>query len=60
MPRVYHTFWAEDGPCMIGEVSKTNDDRTDNRFYEDVGRFPEIVEDTAPLYLLCTEYPEPK
>ncbi len=60
MPRVYHTFRAEDGPCIIGEVSKTNDDRTDNRFYEDVGRFPEIVEDTAPLYLLCTEYPEPK
>jgi D-lyxose ketol-isomerase len=57
LPRMYHTFWAEDAPCVIGEVSKTNDDRTDNRFYEDVGRFPEIIEDEAPLHLLCTEYP---
>ncbi len=25
-------------------------------FYDSIGRFPEIEEDEAPLYLLCTEY----
>ena len=56
LPRVYHTFWAEDAPCIIGEVSKTNDDMTDNRFYRKAGRFPKIEEDETPLHLLCTEY----
>ena len=42
---------------MVGEVSDVNDDRADNRFYEEVGRFPEIVEDQEPRYYLCTEYP---
>lgn len=57
LPRMYHTFWAEEAPCVIGEVSRTNDDRTDNRFYKPAGRFPEITTDEAPLHLLCTEYP---
>lgn len=56
-PYVYHCFWAEDEPCMIGEVSKVNDDNNDNRFYEPLGRFPEIVEDEPKAYLLCNEYP---
>ncbi len=30
------------------------------RFYPSVGRFPEIEEDEAPLYLLCNEYPAAK
>ena len=42
------------------EVSMTNDDCADNRFYEPQGRFPEIEEDEAPLYLLCNEYPKAK
>ena len=54
---VYHTFWAEGGACLIGEVSKTNDDNVDNRFYESVGRFPEIEEDEPMLYPLFSEYP---
>ena len=55
----YHKFWGEEGTGMIllGEVSKVNDDRVDNRFYEEVGRFPEIEEDEAPLHLLGNEYP---
>ncbi len=53
----YHTFWAEGGPCLIGEVSKTNDDNVDNRFYEKVGRFPTIEEDEPILYPLFSEYP---
>jgi D-lyxose ketol-isomerase len=57
-PGVYHAFWAEPGygRVLIGEVSSVNDDNTDNRFYEPQGRFPMIVEDEPPLYLLCNEY----
>jgi D-lyxose ketol-isomerase len=55
--RCYHQFWAEGGPCLIGEVSMVNDDANDNRFLDPIGRFPEIVEDIAPIHLLCTEYP---
>lgn len=53
----YHSFWAEGGACLIGEVSKTNDDNSDNRFYEPIGRFPEIEEDEPILYPLFSEYP---
>ncbi len=53
---LYHTFWAEDGAVLAGEVSMTNDDFTDNRFLEETGRFPEVEEDEAPLYLLANEY----
>lgn len=56
-PYVYHRFWAEKETCLIGEVSMVNDDATDNRFYNKIGRFPEIEEDEKPLYLLCNEYP---
>lgn len=57
---MYHKFWAEGGKVLIGEVSMVNDDTADNRFYEPVGRFPEIEEDEAPLHLLGNEYPEAK
>jgi D-lyxose ketol-isomerase len=55
----YHKFWGEPGAgkVLLGEVSMVNDDHTDNRFYDPVGRFPAIEEDEAPLYLLCREYP---
>ena len=48
------------GDVLIGEVSMCNDDNTDNRFYESVGRFPEIEEDEPPYRLLCNEYPAAK
>lgn len=54
--RLYHAFWGEGEKVLVGEVSMVNDDRTDNRFHESVGRFPEIVEDESPLYLLTTDY----
>ena len=59
-PGLYHSFWAEvgHGTCLIGEVSKVNDDRVDNRFYETTGRFPYIEEDEKRLYMLSMEYPE--
>jgi len=54
--RLYHTFWAEKGTTLVGEVNRVNDDRIDNRFYEPVGRFPAIEEDTAPLHLITMDY----
>jgi D-lyxose ketol-isomerase len=57
---VYHEFTAKpgSGKCLIGEVSAVNDDACDNRFFESMGRFPEIEEDEAPLHYLCNEYPK--
>lgn len=59
---MYHSFWGEKGTgkVLLGEVSKVNDDRVDNRFYEKTGRFPAIEEDEKPLYLLGNEYPPAK
>ena len=55
-PYLYHTFHAEREPVMVGEVSMVNDDASDNRFLEVSARFPDIVEDVAPHFLLCTDY----
>jgi hypothetical protein len=56
-PRLYHSFWAEGGRLLIGEVSLVNDDYRDNRWLAPGdGRFPAIDEDEPPLYLLCTDY----
>lgn len=59
-PHQYHDFDVKPGTgdVLIGEVSMCNDDNTDNRFYEKVGRFPEIEEDEEPYRLLCFEYPK--
>jgi len=59
-PHQYHSFAIEagTGDVLIGEVSMCNDDTADNRFYEAVGRFPEIEEDEVPYRLLCNEYPK--
>jgi D-lyxose ketol-isomerase len=56
---VYHRFYGEEGKgkVFVGEVSAVNDDSIDNRFYDEVGRFPEIEEDEAPLHLLASDYP---
>jgi len=58
-PHQYHAFHVvpNSGSVLIGEVSQCNDDTTDNRFYEAIGRFPKIEEDEAPYRLLCNEYP---
>ena len=44
----------------IGSSSQGSDDNIDNRFYEPVGRFPEIEEDEPAYRLLCNEYPAAK
>ncbi len=60
-PRLYHAFWgrAGGGRVLVGEVSSVNDDQTDNRFHEPVGRFPRIEEDEPPHRLLITDYQAP-
>jgi len=55
-PYCYHEFWGAESRVLVGEVSTVNDDSTDNRFYTNVGRFPDIEEDEAPLYLLVNDY----
>ncbi len=59
-PNLYHDFSVEKGTgvVLIGEVSMCNDDTSDNRFYEELGRFPKIEEDEPPYRLLCGEYPK--
>jgi len=58
-PQVYHRFYGEEGKgrVLVGEVSSVNDDISDNRFYECLGRFPEIEGDEEPLHLLIIDYP---
>lgn len=56
---MYHRFYGETGKgtVLVGEVSSVNDDNVDNRWYEDLGRFPGIDEDEPPVHLLATDYP---
>lgn len=55
---LYHRFYGEEGKgtVMVGEVSQCNDDCNDNRFYQEVGRFPDVEEDEEPYRLLCSDY----
>lgn len=55
-PYCYHKFWGAESRVLVGEVSTVNDDSTDNRFFDPVGRFPAIEEDEAPIYLLVGDY----
>lgn len=53
---LYHGFHAEQAPTLVIEVATVNDDHSDNRFLEPVGRFPSIEEDTSPYHLLVGDY----
>ena len=57
-PYVFHRFFAKTGcgDLLIGEVSKINDDNTDNMFAVVRDRFCGIDEDEAPYRLLVNEY----
>ena len=46
-PYMYHNFHAEKGAGMVlsGEVSRVNDDANDNRFLDELPRFPGIEEE---------------
>lgn len=65
-PRTVHQFWGEEGTghridgigyTLSSEVSSVCDDLEDNAFFDDMRRFPEIVEDEPRRYYLCHEYP---
>ena len=56
MPGQYHNWVAENGKVMLFEVSTTNDDKTDNRFYTPRKRLPEVEEDEAPKFLIFNDY----
>lgn len=57
-PYVAHIFGPKDGcgELVVGEVSKVNDDNTDNYFLENTARFSKVEEDEAILHPLCNEY----
>ncbi len=57
-PYLAHVFGPKlgTGDVICGEVSKVNDDRTDNYFTEPTARFPEVEEDEAADAPLCGEY----
>ena len=57
-PYVFHRFFAKTGmgDLVIGEVSKINDDNTDNVFAKPQDRFCGIEEDVPPYRLLVNEY----
>lgn len=61
-PYYYHEFIIpmDSSAVLIGEVSMSNDDNTDNRFLAPLGRFPKIDEDEPAYRLLCNEYPAAK
>lgn len=56
LPGQYHKWIGEKGKVMLFEVSTTNDDYTDNRFYSAQGRLPEIEEDVSPEFLIFNDY----
>lgn len=57
-PYVAHIFGPlpGSGDLIVGEVSKINDDTSDNYFLEPTYRFADIEEDEAMLLPLCNEY----
>jgi D-lyxose ketol-isomerase len=57
-PGLFHKFYGEAGAgwVLVGEVSTVNDDTTDNVFVDGSPRFPTIVEDEEPTYLLVNDY----
>ncbi len=57
VPGRYHSFWAEGGAVIAGEVSSLNDDLTDNLFLEGGARFATVDEDEPPYRLLVSDYP---
>jgi D-lyxose ketol-isomerase len=55
-PGLYHNWVGKNGKVMLFEVSTTNDDNVDNRFYSAQGRLPEIEEDEEPEFLIFNDY----
>ena len=56
MPGIWHAFWAKKGECLVREVSTVNDDRTDNVFEMNIGRFSTVDKDETLTRLLVSDY----
>lgn len=56
MAHIFGPLKPGSGDLIVGEVSKVNDDNTDNYFLEETRRFATIEEDEAILHPLCNEY----
>ncbi len=59
-PFMFHRFIAKkgDGMLIVGEVSKVNDDNSDNIFLNKSERFIAVCEDEKPICPLVNEYKE--
>lgn len=55
-PFVAHSFWAEGGAVLAGEVSLANDDATDNYFLPALGPPAPIEEDAPMRYLTVRDH----
>ena len=55
-PYVAHSFWAEGGAVLAGEISLANDDATDNYFLPPLGPFAPIAEDAPMRYVTVRDH----
>lgn len=57
-PGQYHQWQGVPGTgdVILFEVSTTNDDNIDNRFYRAGQRIPKVEEDEQPVYLMFADY----
>lgn len=57
-PLIYHKWKGIEGTgkIMLFEVSSTNDDKTDNRFLEDIPRLILVEDDEEPKHYLFSDY----
>jgi D-lyxose ketol-isomerase len=55
-PYVAHSFWAEGGMTLAGEVSLANDDATDNYFLPPLAAPAPIIEDAPMRYPTVRDY----
>jgi len=55
-PFVAHSFWAEGGETLTGEVSLANDDLTDNHFLPPLLRPEPIAEDRTRRYVTVRDH----
>ena len=57
-PGQYHQWQGVPGTgdVILFEVSATNDDNIDNRFYTSGRRIPDVTEDEEPEYLMFADY----
>ena len=55
-PYVAHSFWAEGGAVLAGEISLVNDDATDNYFLPPLDAFAPIAEDAPMRYVTVRDH----